>query len=132
MDIPPPPPPELPPFSPVAATFSGTPTKDEKNFAMFAHVGAILTSFIAPLVIYLMKKDESPFIAMHSRKALVVSSAFCVLMFVLAVLGVCLSIILIGFIFFILMIPLYIAYIIFCIYEAVQASNGKDGIRIPF
>jgi uncharacterized protein len=46
------------------------PTADEKQMAMFAHIGVIL-SFIVPLVIYLTKKDQSKYIAFHALQALI-------------------------------------------------------------
>ncbi len=57
------------------------PSKEERQWAMFAHlsalVGGLLTSalggwgfFIGPLVIWLMKKDEMPFVADQAKEAL--------------------------------------------------------------
>ena len=46
------------------------PTQDEKNIAMLAHLLGLFVSFIAPLIIYLVKKDESPFIREHAKEAL--------------------------------------------------------------
>ena len=43
--------------------------QDEKLMAMLSHLLGIPTSFIAPLVIYLIKKD-SKFVAFHSLQAL--------------------------------------------------------------
>ena len=34
-----------------------TPTSDERTLAILAHILTIVSSFIAPLVIYLLKKD---------------------------------------------------------------------------
>ena len=59
----------------------GVPSKEERQWAMFAHlsalVGGLLTSaiggwgfFIGPLVIWLMKKDEMPFVADQAKEAL--------------------------------------------------------------
>lgn len=60
---------------------AGTPSKEERQWAMFAHlsalVGGLLTSalggwgfFLGPLVIWLMKKDEMPFVADQAKEAL--------------------------------------------------------------
>lgn len=43
---------------------------DEKQMAMFAHIGCIFLGFVAPLIIWMMKKDESRFIEKHAKEAL--------------------------------------------------------------
>ena len=49
---------------------AGEVTKDEKTMAMLVWLLAIFTWFIGPLVIYLVKKDESKFVAFHGLQAL--------------------------------------------------------------
>src|SRR5438105_972285 len=44
--------------------------KDERMMAMFCHLGGILGGFILPLVIWLIKKDESRYIDYHGKEAL--------------------------------------------------------------
>jgi len=85
-----PPPPEqhIPPPA-------GLPSQEERQWAMFAHlsalVGGLLTSaiggwgfFIGPLVIWLMKKDTMPFVADQAKESLnfniTVSAIFLVLL----------------------------------------------------
>jgi uncharacterized protein len=58
-------------------TFFGTeeatvipPTSDEKTLGMLAHILAIVASFIAPLVIYILKKDDSSFVSAHAKESL--------------------------------------------------------------
>jgi hypothetical protein len=45
-------------------------TKDEKNMAMLAHLLGIFTSVIVPLIIWLLKKEESKFVEDQAREAL--------------------------------------------------------------
>jgi uncharacterized protein len=45
------------------------PTNDEKTFALLAHVLSIFSGFIAPLVIFLIKRD-SKFVSFHALQAL--------------------------------------------------------------
>jgi len=45
------------------------PAEDERTFALLAHVLMIVSSFIGPLVIYLVKRD-SRFVAFHALQAL--------------------------------------------------------------
>ena len=46
------------------------PTNDEKMIAMCAHLITFLSSFIGPLVIYLVKKDESAFVGDQAKEVL--------------------------------------------------------------
>ena len=44
------------------------PTSDEKTMAILSHILTLVVGFIAPLVIYLIKKDESSFINAHVQR----------------------------------------------------------------
>jgi uncharacterized Tic20 family protein len=46
------------------------PTSDEKTMAILAHVLTLAVGFIAPLVIYLLKKDESTYVTAHAKESL--------------------------------------------------------------
>src|SRR3982750_1391749 len=46
------------------------PTSDEKTMALLAHIVTFVSNFIAPLIIYVIKKDESPFVAAHAKESL--------------------------------------------------------------
>jgi|SRR5687768_15334427 len=57
-------------------TFLGTeeqplvaPTSDEKTMAILSHILCIVAGFLAPLIIYLAKKD-SPYITAHAKESL--------------------------------------------------------------
>jgi uncharacterized Tic20 family protein len=39
-------------------------------WAMFAQIGGLLTTFVAPLVIFLIYRDRDPFIRRHATQAL--------------------------------------------------------------
>lgn len=92
-----------------------TPTSDEKTMAILAHVLTIVSSFIAPLIIYLVKKDESKFVAEHAKEALnfqiTLAIVYCVLF--ISVIGI-----------FLIWIP-GIVSLIFVILAAVKANEGK-------
>ena len=45
-------------------------SKDARTIALLAHIIGIFTSFVVPLIIYLIKKDEDTFIADQSKEAL--------------------------------------------------------------
>ncbi len=46
------------------------PTSDEKTLALLSHVLTFFFPLLAPLIIYLIKKDESSFVAYHARESL--------------------------------------------------------------
>jgi uncharacterized Tic20 family protein len=61
---------------------SASTTPDERTFAMLAHLLQLFGGFIAPLVIYIVKR-ESRFVAFHAIQALVWQVAY----FVIAMMG---------------------------------------------
>jgi len=44
--------------------------KDDKTFGMLAHLLGAFTSFVGPLVIWMIKKEESPFVDDQGKEAL--------------------------------------------------------------
>jgi uncharacterized Tic20 family protein len=102
----------------------GTPGSDDRNFAMLAHLLGIFTSFLGSLIIWLIKKDESPFVAQEAKEAL----NFQITLMIGYVIAAVLSIVLVGMLLFPV---LYVLNIVFCILGAVTASKGR-GYRYPF
>jgi len=49
-----------------------TPTSDERTFAILSHILAIVPGIgiFGPLVIWLIKKDESPFVEANAKESL--------------------------------------------------------------
>ncbi|CAN5158177.1 DUF4870 domain-containing protein [soil metagenome] len=113
----------------------GSPSAEERQWAMFAHlsaiVGAVLTSalgggwgcFIGPLIIWLMKKDTMPFVADQAREALNFNISLAIVMVALVLfsfltLGV-------GFLITIpLMILISIAALVLIVMAAIKANEG--------
>ena len=46
------------------------PTSDERMWAMFAHLSPLLLGVFGPLIIWLVKKDESQFVGENAKEAL--------------------------------------------------------------
>jgi uncharacterized Tic20 family protein len=46
------------------------PTSDEKTMAVLSHILTIVAPILAPLIIYLVKKNESRFVEWHARESL--------------------------------------------------------------
>lgn len=45
-------------------------TADDRNLAVLAHIGTLFGWLIVPLVVWLVKKDESNFIAEHAKQSI--------------------------------------------------------------
>lgn len=114
------------PHPPVAALGAGTlPPQDEKIWAMLSHLLALVGfGFIAPLVIYIVQKDKSPFVASHARECLNFQLSYMIIFAACAML-------------MILVIPFFIAMglgvlmIVAGIMAAIKAHEG-DFMALPF
>jgi uncharacterized Tic20 family protein len=54
---------------PVKMPPAAAPTSDEKTWALLAHLLNLAFPLLAPLVIYLVKKDTSKYVAFHALEA---------------------------------------------------------------
>jgi uncharacterized Tic20 family protein len=99
------------------------PTSDDRTMAMLAHLLGILTAFIGPLIIWLMKKEQSPFVDDQGKEAL----NFQLTLLIGWVASVALSAVCIGFL---LMPAVFICAIIFGILASVAANKG-EAYRYP-
>ena len=112
------------------------PTQDEKNIALLAHAGTFIGGFIVPLVIWLVKKDESEYIGEHAKQSL----NFQISMLIYAIGGTFISfifmIIFIGWILmFFVLIGISILALVTTILASINASQGKHynyPLSIPF
>jgi uncharacterized Tic20 family protein len=58
-----------PPGNPQHPQF-GQPTGDDTTMALFCYIGVLIGGFLVPLILYLIKKDQSRFIRFHAAQAL--------------------------------------------------------------
>jgi uncharacterized Tic20 family protein len=143
---PPPPPGGSPAYS--ASSMPGPDasgvTKDERNWAMFAHLSALAAglisgilhvpffAFLAPLIIWLIKKDESAFIADQAKEALNFTISLGILFFGMFIIGLVLVwTIVVPFIMYFAGIALGIVALVLIVIAAIKASEGK-WYRYPF
>lgn len=61
------------------------PTSDEKTLALLSHVLTFVFPILAPLIIYLVKKDESSFVAYHAKESLNFQITLFIVCFVLVI-----------------------------------------------
>jgi uncharacterized Tic20 family protein len=91
------------------------PTSDEKTLALLSHILTIVAPIIAPLIIWLIKKDESKYIAYHAKESL----NFQITM-MLIIVGLFITIIGILFAWIVAIIGL-----VFVVLATIKASEGK-------
>lgn len=92
---------------------------DDKTWAILSHVLTFVGGFIAPLVIYLIKKDESPYVRHHAAEAL----NFQLSIIIYAIVSMILILVLIGIL---LILAVAIGALVFTIIAAIAASNGEE------
>ena len=100
------------------------PTSDEKTMALVSHLLVLVASFVAPLVIYLLKKDESSFVANNAKESL----NFQITIAIAIGVSVLLMMVLIGFL---LIFAVSLANLVYVIIATMRASEGKE-YQYPF
>lgn len=98
-----------------------TPTGDERTMAILSHILTLVAPFLAPLIIYLIKKDESKFVEWHAKESLnfqITLVIICIIL-VLTVIGI----------FFLVFVG--IISVVLVIVASVRASENKL-YRYPF
>jgi uncharacterized Tic20 family protein len=91
------------------------PTDDERTLAILCHALGIFFWILPPLIIYLWKKDDSPYVAEHAKEAFNFQLT-------LGIMVVILFITLIGIIF--IWVPA-ILDVVLCIIAALKASENR-------
>lgn len=97
------------------------PTPDEKTLALVSHIVTLVSQFIDPLIIYLVKKDESAFVAAHAKESL--NFQLTVLLIIILLIVSIVGILLLWF--------LGIYVLVLVIIATIRASEGKL-YRYPF
>lgn len=92
----------------------GKPSAEEKQMAMFCHLGLLIGGFVIPLILWIMKKDESRFIDRHGKEAL----NFALTLGIGHLLGICT--------FGILNMVLLVLGIIFAVQAGMAANRGEN------
>jgi len=92
-------------------------SKDAKNMAMLCHLLAIFTGFIAPLIIWLIKRGEEPYVDQQGKEALNFQITIILAMFVAGLLSfICIGVP--------LLFAIPVVNLVFCILASIKASNG--------
>jgi uncharacterized Tic20 family protein len=94
-------------------------SKDATNMAMLCHILAIFTGFLGPLIIWLIKKDDMPFVDRHGKEAL----NFQLTVLIAWVASGLSMFVCVGFV----LVPVVgIADLVLCIIAAVKTSRGEE------
>jgi uncharacterized protein len=93
-------------------------SSDERTLAILCHVLSIFFWLFPPLIIYLVKKDESPYVAAHAKEAMNFQLSLLIYSMVAAIL----VLLLIGFL---LLFAIYIGGIVLCIIATIKATENK-------
>jgi len=105
--------------APEADTPGGPPSKDARTMAMLAHLLGIVSGFLGPLIIWLIKKDDDAFIDDQGKEAL----NFQITLIIAYLAMFVLSCITLGFAAPLIFI-LFIVDIVFCIIAGMKANDG--------
>lgn len=101
------------------ASFAGPISQDSKNMAMLCHLLGLFTSFVGPLILWLIKKEEDKYVDVQGKEAL----NFQITIILASLAAGVLSLLCIGFL---VAIAVGIGDIVFSILACVAASKGQD------
>jgi uncharacterized protein len=99
------------------------PTQDERTWALASHIGCLLgawlaMAFLVPLVIMLVKGNQSPFVRQHAVESLNFQLSMLIYLFA----SIVLAFVLIG----LLILPvLGVLWLVLVVLATVKASNGE-------
>jgi uncharacterized protein len=106
---------------------------DERTWAMGAYLSTIVVHFIGPLIIFFVKKDESPFVRHHAAQSLNMIITSTIYGIALLVLGILAGVVThgVGFVlFFLLWLAYGVTMLVYLILATVAANRGQL-YRVP-
>jgi uncharacterized Tic20 family protein len=106
---------------------------DDRTWALLSYVLALVASLIAPLVIYLVKMNESRFVRFHAAQALNMGITAIIESVGIFIVGILLAVITHGFGFLLMLLAflaLGIAHLVYLIIGAVKSNQGEL-FRVP-
>ncbi|MDQ1910658.1 DUF4870 domain-containing protein [Paenibacillus sp. GD4] len=93
-------------------------TSEEKNMALLSHLLCFIIGIFAPLIIWLMKKDQSAFVEDHAKESLNFQISIMIYSFISAIL----IFVLVGIV---LLILIGVAALVLIIIATIKAANGE-------
>lgn len=101
-----------------------TPSNDDRNIATITHLAGTIFSFVPSLIVWVLKKNDSEYIASQAKEALNFQISVMLAQFI----AWFLAWLLIGFL---LMGVIWLTNIVLCIIAAIATSKGET-YRYPF
>lgn len=120
---------EQPAPIPAPDSGAGTPSSDDRQWGMIAHLSALIGlivgfMFLGPLIVWLMKKDQSEYVAYHGREALNFQLTWLIIFVVLFVVGLVTC----G----IGLIVLPIAAVVNIVFVVIAGLKANEGVRYAY
>jgi len=114
-------------------------SREERTWGLLSHLLALVGytvipfgNIIAPLLIWLVKKDESQFVADQAKESLNFQISLMIYAIVGTIVGLILTLVVIGiFLLIALGAVLYIGGIVLTVIAAIKANNG-EAYRYPY
>jgi hypothetical protein len=106
---------------------------DDQTWAMLSYILALVASIIAPLVIYLVKMNQSRYVRFHAAQALNMGITAIIESIAIVIVGIFLAIATHGFgilLIVLAFLALGIAHLVYLILAAVRAYQGQQ-FRVP-
>ena len=115
--------------TPQTAPSHGVPDSESRNWAMAAHLSALVAAFIGfaflgPLVVYLVRRDD-PYVRAHSAEALNFNLSVLIYAIVGGAVLAILIIVLVGLLLLPLVIAAAIGWVVVIVLAAMKASRGE-------
>jgi uncharacterized protein len=126
----PPPPYGGPPYPP---PYGGTTVQDDTAWALGAYLGQFAVGLVAPLVVYLARRDRSPFVRFHGAQALNAALSYLIFLVaaVAAAVACALAHALVGVVLAFLAIFVFaVVHTVFLVIGAVRAGR-REAYRMP-
>ncbi|HEY1347576.1 MAG TPA: DUF4870 domain-containing protein [Streptosporangiaceae bacterium] len=108
-------------------------TSDDRTWALLSYVLALVASIIAPLVIYLVKMNESRYVRFHAAQALNMGLTAVIESIAIFIVGIFLAVVTHGFgilLMVLAFLALGIAHLVYLILGAVRSNQGQL-FRVP-
>lgn len=114
-----------------------SPTQEERTAALLCHIGAVVGSFappanlIVPVVVWMLKRDQSAFVNEHGKEAINFQINLSVGIVLLSLLAAFLMVLLVGFLLIPVIIILAIAGLVMGVVAGIKAYEGH-AYRYPY
>ncbi|HVJ47326.1 MAG TPA: DUF4870 domain-containing protein [Luteolibacter sp.] len=108
-------------------------TADDRSMAMLCHLLTILTGFIGPLILWLVKKDTSPFVNHHGKEALNFQITMFLVSLIVVIASVVIALVTLGTGIF-LLFPIFMVFPILILVAEIMAcvaANRGEWYRYP-